>query len=338
MAECSTVAARMQELDVRTAIRRPGIVTFLAMVQAGLGVCLVALGIFLAVSTPRAAQDVLRLSWILRPIAVLTIVGSGVLHLACSTGLWRLKRYGWSLLRVWTFLLMAVVPIGTFIGILLITYLNTPGVRLFFAERPLEELSPEERRLLTRTLQSYAPLVAAGVISVAISLLVVAGVVLSMTSSTAFSTAKSSEAMAVMTMVDFAAAERKYAAANGNRFGTPQCLAAPATCIPGYQGQPFSREPSTLAFQKYGYVFQFFSDETLYPEAARRRAASPDSLEAYALLAIPIGSRRRRSSPMYCVDSSGKIRVERGTMDPPGALPAKCPEAWELMVRRKPSS
>jgi len=326
----------MQELDVRTPIRRPGIVTFLAVLQASLGVGLVGLGIFLCVSTARAAQDGQRQAWILGALAVLASVASGVLHLACSTGLWRLKRYGWSLLRVWTFLLMAIVPVGTFVGILLVTYFNTPGVRLFFVERPLDELSPEERRLLTRTLQSYAPLAVAGVISVAIGTLVVAGVVLSMTSSNAFRTAISSETAVIGTMSRFAAAERSYAAANGGRFGTPQCLTAPATCIPGYVGAPFSREPSTLAFQKHGYVFQFFSDETLYPEAARQRAAAQERLEAYALLAIPMGSRRRRASSMYCVDSSGKIRVERGTTDPPGALPAMCPEAWALLVPPRP--
>jgi hypothetical protein len=302
--------------------RRPPFFTLLAALQLMFATALVAWAVpqlyrvLIAPASPRVPHLVGALL-----IALVAI--AAVLHVVCGIGLLKLRHSGWALLRIWAVLLLVLLPIGTIIGILLLSYLNSPGVRLLYSERPLGELSETERRDLSGATQSLVPLVAAGVMAGLLALFVGAAIVTVRLVPDLFQLSGRGEASAIATLQRFAAAEAAYAAANGGRFGTPECLSSPATCIPGYDGFVIFTESRELAFQKDGYVFQFFSPETI--ERRRDETAPPRHVERFALLALPAGRVRLR---MFCVDGEGVVRATPATRQRPSVLRGVCPQEW----------
>jgi hypothetical protein len=312
--------------------RRTAIFTLLAVVQFALAAALFASGVMLSIHLARVDSTARLGYW---PIGVLGLLAfvSAWLHVLCGTGVWKLKRYGWSLLRAWSALILVAVPVGL-VGIPLLSYLNSPGVRLMFSERAIEELSPAELHELAATTRSYAPIVTASVILAVIAFFGAAAVVLSTlfprrSDLSQFSPVRN-EPKAIVTVERFAAAQATYAAANGGRFGSPACLAAPARCIPGFTGSIAFEHPSTLAFQKDGYVFQFFSPETIEVAKARRDGVSVERLDKYAFLALPTG---RGGVRMFCVDGSGVLRANSARNRPPSVLLGACPDDWTIVRR-----
>ena len=314
----------MQELGDRTRLTRPGIVTYLAALQITLGGLLAVAGIGLCVYLATAAAG--RRAWWALAIAALAVVVSSPLHILCGIDLFRLKPRGWSLLRAWACLLMLLIPVGTFVGILLLTFLNSPGVRVLFEGRSLEELSYDERRALAMTQGSYAPMVTAAIGTIVLAALAVATAVAAwqgLPGLGALGAANEDAVIATLTRIH--TAEQAYASVNADKFGSPRCLAAPSGCIPGYTGPPFSDEKN-LSFSRHGYVFQFFSAETVEPEMARRRGATDAQLEGYAVLALPI--IRGAGTRMFCLDGTGTISYARAPMRPPSIVPEVCPSRW----------
>ncbi len=315
-------------------VPRPAIFTLLAVLQFLFGAGLFAACAYAAYHTASAYSG--RRPVLIGVILITSTLVAGVLHVVCGIGLWKLRTYGWSLLRVWSWLILLILPIGTIIGILLLMYLNSQGVRLLYSEQPLGILTPAERRELTATTQSMVPILTGAGLLVVLGLFVaVAAVVSRFLPPGSQFVAPPIEPRAMIIVERFGHAQTLYAAGNGGRFGTPECLASPPRCVPGFAGTTVFDGPPQMAFEKDGYVFQFFSPETL---AGKRDGdgQAPLRLERYALLALPV-SRRRHDSRMLCVDGSRKIRASGARQRPPSVLPGVCPAEWAVILTLPPS-
>lgn len=103
------------------------------------------------------------------------------------------------------------------------------------------------------------------------------------------------EAAAIGDLRSFISAEAAYQSAAGGVYGTPECLARPAGCIPNYQGPTFLDGQLASLATKTGYRRAFI------PGPSRGQG-----LESYALVlepALPNQSGVRA----FCGDASGMI-------------------------------
>src|ERR1017187_6180456 len=91
-----------------------------------------------------------------------------MVKITCGIGLLKLKPYGRTLEMIMSCLGLIVLPIGTIIGVLVLIYLNKPGLKILFAARTAETLTPEERTQVADAMKPQAAIV------ILIALLVVA--------------------------------------------------------------------------------------------------------------------------------------------------------------------
>lgn len=97
-------------------------------------------------------------------------------------------------------------------------------------------------------------------------------------------------------------AQAAYQAANGGLYESkPSCLAAPASCIPGYTGAPFL-DLATFAEQKSGYRRQM---RTGAPGAPAENA-SPSSASSFAVEALPV-TPNTTGVRGFCADHTGVV-------------------------------
>jgi hypothetical protein len=108
-------------------------------------------------------------------------------------------------------------------------------------------------------------------------------------------------------------AEGAYYTANRGWYDKVECLVRPEDCIPGYQGPSFL-ESSFLAETEH-YHREFHPGPAPAAAVIVASHASPSSLEAFAVVAIPVGLPRRYGG--LCIDSS----VGRLCMTPQGGRP-----------------
>lgn len=122
----------------------------------------------------------------------------------------------------------------------------------------------------------------------------------------------------------FVSAERIYWAKSGGFFGTPECLARPQACIPGYAGPPFIDQAGAALGTRGGFVWTF--QPVARPDAAA--SPSPSHLSGYALLGVRAEPSEGSSS--VCGDAHAPEEVLRvcsfvgRTLDTPGVCPASC--------------
>jgi type II secretory pathway pseudopilin PulG len=154
---------------------RPSIVTALAIVQF-IWVGFWTLGFVYCAGLLAAGHvpDVVR--WI---VVVLTALcgGLGVLQLVCGIGLWKLKSYGRTIQLVLSAIGLIGFPIGTVISVLILVYLNRPGVRLMFSNRPAADLTTEETQQVVEAIQGGTAGTALAVGLVAFTAIIVVGIV-----------------------------------------------------------------------------------------------------------------------------------------------------------------
>jgi type II secretory pathway pseudopilin PulG len=113
------------------------------------------------------------------------------------------------------------------------------------------------------------------------------------------------------------AGQEAYRARSGGLYATLECLAAPAKCLPGYDGPPFVDTESAALAPRDGYRY-FFDGNA--------------SLTSFAYVAVPLkpGQTGVRA---FCGDASGRVCY---TTD--GAMPevegTSCPAAEDCMDLR----
>ena len=73
----------------------------------------------------------------------------GTVYVAGAVGLWRLRGWGWSFAVAGALLTFVSFPAGLLIGILLLVYLGSSGVRVLYSSTPLDQLTVQERQALS---------------------------------------------------------------------------------------------------------------------------------------------------------------------------------------------
>jgi type IV pilus assembly protein PilA len=127
-------------IDPDKAVRRPGLVTLLAVLQF-IAAALWLVGGALMIIAVTVDDDSERV--------VMVVVGAifllfGTLSLVCGIGLWKLKPYGRILQIGFAGLGLLGIPIGTIISILILVYMFKPGIRVLFSGKPASTLTPGE--------------------------------------------------------------------------------------------------------------------------------------------------------------------------------------------------
>lgn len=119
-------------------------------------------------------------------------------------------------------------------------------------------------------------------------------------------------------------AQAAYQAANGGYYDRLDCLAAPATCRPGYSGAaPLAAE---LAHAEVKSGYRRVLHGTPADASQLPAGVSPSSLTAYAYVAVP-ATRNQTGVRSFCGDASGRICYEPdGSEIEPvgGACPSDC--------------
>jgi type IV pilus assembly protein PilA len=128
------------EVLVRNEVRRPGVVTLLAVLQfiGAAFMLLIALGALVSLADANASDG----AGMVIAALVLAVIGAG--QLACGVGLIKLKPYGRGLQFAFAIIGLLGIPLGTIISILILVYLSKPGVKLIFSGRPAAEFSAAE--------------------------------------------------------------------------------------------------------------------------------------------------------------------------------------------------
>ena len=122
-------------------IRRPGVVTLLAVLHFISGGLLILIGLICIAAglLPKTtdADGVLVTAGIL-------FAALGGLQTTCGVGLWKLKSYGRTIQLVFSWLGLVVFPIGTILSIVVLVYLYKPGIKVLFSGKPVSQCTPDE--------------------------------------------------------------------------------------------------------------------------------------------------------------------------------------------------
>ena len=127
------------------------------------------------------------------------------------------------------------------------------------------------------------------------------------------------EAAAIGDIRTVISAQAAYQSISGGYYGSLECLAAPAGCVPGYSGPELLDRELAAAVDKGGYR------RTFHPGPAAP-GSSPSSLTAYAYVAVPI-TPSQTGVRSFCGDASGRVCYEADGSEPEvvdGSCPADC--------------
>ena len=98
--------------------------------------------------------------------------------------------------------------------------------------------------------------------------------------------------------------EATYASSNGDAYAPLDCLVRPTTCLSGYPAQaPVFLEPAMLRPVRNCYRFTFYAGPPALSVKAKGTSTGRDSVESYAVTAVPEGPRAGR--PGFCMDATG---------------------------------
>jgi type II secretory pathway pseudopilin PulG len=235
----------------------------------------------------------------------------GALSLVCGIGLWKLKGYGRTIQIVFSVIGLLGIPVGTVISILILVYMNKPGVKVLFSETPPARLSAADIAEVQKLSESSGLVV--GLVAVAVLLVGVAlvGIIAAIAIPSLLRARMSAnEASVIGDLRSIISAQAAYSASNGGFYDQLECLARPQDCIPGYpaEGPTFLQEVPLPV--KNGYQREFRPGTP-----GEGTGISPSSVSSFVYLAYPAvpGTTGSRA---FCADQTGRICV---TMD--GSMP-----------------
>jgi len=120
------------------ALRRPGIVSVLAVLQYLGGAFSLLAAVLLAAAMGKGEERALGL-------LLIGFLGvAGLLQVACGYGLWTLRSWGRVLQMIFAGFGLLAIPLGTVISILILVYMSKPGTKVLFSEKHPNQLSPAE--------------------------------------------------------------------------------------------------------------------------------------------------------------------------------------------------
>lgn len=284
------------------AIRRPGGITILAVLQwlgaavgAVAGLALIGVGL---ANTPDEPVSM---------IAGLVFLAIGWLQFTCGVGLWQLKSYGRTIQRVFAWIGLLGFPLGTIVSIVILVYLNKPGIKAIFSGRAPDALTPEEWQQVAALGEGSSPLVTAllAVVAIVVALGVVGVMAAIAVPGLLRARISANEASAIGTLRAAVSGEAAYQAQYGV-YDRPECLVMVAACGMPAGGAPYLDSSFSSRFEKSGYLIEFDAGAAVSAEDARSRGLSTTSVTEYAFIATPVtpGSTGIRS---FCADSTGQM-------------------------------
>lgn len=282
--------------------KRPGVVTFLAVLDILAGLLYLAGGTLVAVlALAGQIEDAAPLFVILGGFAAFL----GALYLATGLGLWILKPFGRACQLVLSVLWLLSIPIGTIVGAMTMYYLTRPGVALLFSGRAPAALSPEQRASVDRDARGGALLVAL-IVCIGFGALAMVGIMAAIAIPGLLSARMAgNEASAIGRLRAMSSGQAVYSATHGGRFGTLDCLLQPALC-PHVEGEPPTSpyiSPDMAQSPRSGYTF---------------RLSVADDQTGFTYYAEP-ESRGTTGSRAFCLDHTGAIvEYTAGVPGPPG--------------------
>ena len=122
-------------------------------------------------------------------------------------------------------------------------------------------------------------------------------------------------------------AEVAYQSYSGGYYAPPECLAAPATCLPAYSGPHFLDPELASATVKSGYRRTFHPGSAV-ASASDGTPAPRGSLESFAYVAVP-ATRGQTGIRGFCGDATGRICVTADGSEPAvrgGVCDPGCPD------------
>jgi type IV pilus assembly protein PilA len=305
-------------------IRRPGVVTLLAVLNMVGGLFLVlagaGVGVLAVASRDRSSVAALVL------MAGLYLV-LGLVDLAAGIGLWSLKEWGRQLQIVISAIGLLGFPCGTLISILVLVYLLKPGVKLLFSGRAAEEMTPQESAEVAKVLQGSGAVVAIVAVAAVLVCVAIIGIIAAIAiPSLLRARVSANEAATIGRVRTVISAEAAYASSNGGFADTPDCLRNPGPCLPG-GGATTPYVDASLVFDAptSGYVLRFHPGPAAPPFALATGRVSPSSLQSFAVTASP-AVPNRTGVRFFCGDASGRVCSAMQPIEPgpDGACPATC--------------
>ena len=124
-------------VPLETELRRPVVITILAILQLFSGVLCVLAAVAFSL-TSMSTKNVSAL------LAIVFCV-IGALNFICGYGLWNLKSYGRTIQLILACIGLIAIPLGTIISVLIVIYLHRPGVKILFSMKNWNELMPQEK-------------------------------------------------------------------------------------------------------------------------------------------------------------------------------------------------
>jgi type IV pilus assembly protein PilA len=240
--------------------KRPPIISLLAILQF-IGGAFWILGavaaLFVAVrGSGEAASDAITL------VAGVVCGAIGALQVMCGSGLWNLKPIGRTLQRIFAFIGLLGFPLGTVISILILVYLNKPGIKVLFSGKLASDLTHEELAQVAAVPQSSVLIVIVIAVVVGIFGVATLGIVAAITVPALLrARISANEASAIGALRAINSAEVSYAtacAAGGYAVTLEDLARAPRDASTGF----ISADLNTNGVEKAGYRIAVTRDAT----------------------------------------------------------------------------
>jgi hypothetical protein len=304
-ARCGAPARPVVTPDGR--LKRPGVVSLLAILHwIGGGMWLLASSVGLIALLAGSAEDREPIAFVIFGLLLLV----ALVQIVCGIGLWKLKPYGRWMQLVFSCIGLLGVPVGTIISIVILIYLNKPGVKLLFSDRPVESMTPEEQAIAAAATVSSGATTVIVVGVLVLVLIAFIGIVAAIAIPGLLRARMAgNEAVAIGQLRALTSAETSYAMGNRMLFDRQECLLRPSDCIAGYSGPAFLQERLD---QKSGYQFAFYPG--LAP-AALPDGASPSSMTSYVVTARPISNATGQRQPAWIKRGRALGAADSGASD-----------------------
>lgn len=220
-------------VDAAGPLKRPGLVTLLAVLQFIAAAVMLPLGfVALATSVGRGGSDAA-----LTQAAGVAWLVFGALSLAAGIGLWKLKGYGRIIQIVLACFGLLAIPLGTIVSALILYYMLRPGIRALFSGKSASELTPVERAEIAAVTQGSPAVTAIIVVFVALGLVAMIGIVAAIAVPGLLRARMAgNEAAAIGSMRSIVSAEAAYAAAAGGGAYAISLATLAASCPDAAQG------------------------------------------------------------------------------------------------------
>ena len=300
-------AAASAPAGAPVALQRPGVITFLAVLQfiGGTFWLLGALGAMGGLAGGEPAATAVAV-----PVAVVLGV-CGALQILCGVGLWQLTWYGRTLQIVFAVIGLLAFPVGTVISILLLIYLSKPGAKTLFSGRPAADLSAEELADVAAVSKSSTAMIVLIVVAVVLLLVMFVAIIAAIAVPGLLRARMAgNEAAAIASLRSIVSAEETYAAtcANGGYAIRLEDLAKPPA---GSQAAFIMPDLGSAGAEKSGYRMTLERDRApgvvdVSPAAVTCNGSVNPPASSYFASAEPI-TPGVTGVRYFATDSSGTI-------------------------------